>query len=78
MVTITLMGQLQTADGERDFACEVPEPISVRKLVHRQGAALREVLQLMKETKVRVTVNKNIAREDTLVRRRVIPLGSRC
>ncbi|MEE8492923.1 MAG: MoaD/ThiS family protein [Nitrospirales bacterium] len=67
MVTITLMGQLQTADGERDFACEVPEPISVRKLVHRQGAALREVLQLMKETKVMVTVNKKIASEDTLV-----------
>ena len=67
MITITLMGQLQTADGERDFACKVSEPISVRKLVQRQGEALREVSQLLKEKKVMVTVNKKIASEDTLV-----------
>ena len=67
MITITLMGQLQTADGERDFACKVSEPISVRKLVQRQGDALREVFQLIKEKKVMVTVNKKIASEDTLV-----------
>ena len=67
MVTITLMGQLQTADGERDFACKVTEPISVRKLVQRQGRALHEVFQLLKEKKVMVTVNKKIASEDTIV-----------
>lgn len=67
MVTITLMGQLQTADGERDFACKVTEPISVRRLVQRQGRALHEVFQLLKEKKVMVTVNKKIASEDTLV-----------
>ncbi len=67
MVTITLMGQLQTADGERDFACKVSEPISVRKLVQRQGHALHEVFQLLKEKKVMVTVNKKIASEDTIV-----------
>lgn len=67
MVTITLMGQLQTADGERDFACKVPEPVTVRKLVQRQGDALREVFQLIKEKKVMVTVNKKIASEDTLI-----------
>jgi molybdopterin converting factor small subunit len=67
MITITLMGQLQTADGERDFACKVSEPLSVRKLVQRQGDALREVFQLIKEKKVMVTVNKKIASEDTLV-----------
>ncbi len=67
MVTITLMGQLQTADGERDFACKVPEPVTVRKLVQRQGDALHEVFQLIKEKKVMVTVNKKIASEDTLV-----------
>ncbi len=67
MVTITLMGQLQTSDGERDFACKVPEPISVKKLVHRQGRALRAMFQLMKEKKVFVTVNNKIASEDTVV-----------
>ncbi len=67
MVTIILLGQLQTADGERDFACKVPEPITVRKLVQRQGDALREVFQLLKEKKVMVTVNKKIASEDTIV-----------
>lgn len=68
MVTITLMGQLQTADGERDFACEVSAPISVRQLIQRQGNALRPVLQMMREKRVLVTVNKRIASEDTCVR----------
>lgn len=67
MVTIMLMGQLQTADGERDFACQVTEPLTVRQLIQRQGDALRDVLQLMKEKKVLVTVNKRIASEDTRV-----------
>ena len=67
MVTITLMGQLQTADGERDFACPLPESMTVCQLIQRQGHALRPVLQLLKEKKVMVTVNKRIASEDTRV-----------
>lgn len=67
MVTITLMGQLQTADGERDFACRLPESMTVRQLIQKQGHALRPVLQLLKEKKVMVTVNKRIASEDTRV-----------
>jgi molybdopterin converting factor small subunit len=67
MVTITLMGQLQTAEGERDFACELPEPMTVQQLIQRQGAVLRPVLQLMREKKVLVTVNKRIAAENTRV-----------
>lgn len=67
MVTITLMGQLQTADGERDFACALPSPMSVRQLIQRQGRALRPVLDLMREKRVLVTVNKKIASEDTKV-----------
>jgi molybdopterin converting factor small subunit len=67
MVTITLMGQLQTADGERELACELSEPITVKELIRRQGQALREVFQLMREKKVMVTVNKRIAGEDTRV-----------
>lgn len=67
MVTITLMGQLQTTDGERDFACPLTEPMTVRQLIQKQGHALRPVLQLLKEKKVMVTVNKRIASEDTRV-----------
>jgi len=67
MVTITLMGQLQTTDGERDFACQVPEAMTVRQLIQRQGKVLRPVLDLMREKKVLVTVNKRIASEDTRV-----------
>ncbi len=67
MVTITLMGQLQTADGERDFTCDIPAPLSVRQLIQRQGRSLRPVLQLLREKKVLVTVNKRIASEESLV-----------
>lgn len=67
MVTISLMGQLQTTDGERDLACEITAPMSVRQLIQRQGTQLRHLLQLIREKKVLVTVNKKIASEDSLV-----------
>ena len=67
MITISLMGQLQAADGERDLACEVPSPMSVRQVIQRQGIQLRHLLQLIREKKVLVTINKKIASEDSLV-----------
>ena len=67
MVTITLMGQLQTTDGERDLACEIPSPLSVRQVIQQQGRGLRPMLQLLREKKVLVTINKRIASEDSLV-----------
>jgi molybdopterin converting factor small subunit len=67
MVTIVLMGQLQTTDGERDFACEVTGSPTVKQLIQRQGEALRPVLDLMQQKKLLVTVNKRIASEDTKV-----------
>lgn len=67
MVTIVLTGQLQTADGERDLACEIDQPTPVRKLIQRQGVQLRHLLQLLREKKVLVTINKRIASEDSLV-----------
>jgi molybdopterin converting factor small subunit len=67
MVTIVMTGQLQTADGERDLACDIDRPISVRQLIQRQGAQLRHLLQLLREKKVLVTINKRIASEDSLV-----------
>ena len=47
MVTITLTGQLQTADGERDLACEIPASLTVRQVIQRQGFQLRHLLQLL-------------------------------
>ena len=67
MVTISLMGQLQTFDGERDLACEVPSPMTVRQVIQRQGLQLRHLLQLIREKKVLVTINKKIASDDSLV-----------
>ena len=67
MVTISLMGQLQTADGERDLACDVPSPMTVRQVIQRQGLQLRHLLQLLREKKVLVTINKKIASDDSLV-----------
>lgn len=67
MVTIVLTGQLQTADGERDLACEIATPQSVRQLIQRQGYQLRHLLQLIREKKVLVTINKRIASEDSMV-----------
>jgi len=52
MVTIILMGQLQTDDGERDLACEVSEPVSVSQLIRRQPRLRQHVGQLMKEKKL--------------------------
>ncbi len=40
MITISLMGQLQTADGERDLACHIPSPMSVRQVIQRQGISV--------------------------------------
>mgnify|MGYP001568276875 CR=1 FL=1 len=67
MVTITLMGQLETTNGERDLTCPLPESIAVRELIRRQGEPLRQIFQLMREKKLMVTVNKRIASEDTTV-----------
>lgn len=67
MVTITLMGQLQTSDGERDFTCAVTGPTTVRQLIQRQGQRLLDVRQLLREKKLLITVNKRIASEDTQV-----------
>ena len=67
MITITLMGELQTPDGERALGCDITDPISVKQLIRKQGKPLREIFQLFKQKKVIVTVNKRIASEDTMV-----------
>ena len=67
MVTINLMGDLQTTEGERTLGCDISNPLSVKQLIKNQGKPLREVFQLLKEKKVMVTVNKRIASEDTTI-----------
>ena len=67
MVTITLMGDLQTTEGERALGCEVEDSITVKQLIRKQGKPLREIFQLLKQKKVMVTVNKRIASEATKV-----------
>ncbi len=67
MVTITLTGQLQTVDGERELACELAAPMSVRQVIQREGVRLRHLLQLLREKKVLVTINRRIAGEDSMV-----------
>jgi molybdopterin converting factor small subunit len=67
MVTIVLTGQLRTADGECDLACDLDRSMSVRQVIQRQGVQLRHLLQLLREKKVLVTINKKIASEDSLV-----------
>jgi len=54
MVTISLMGQLQTVDGERDLACEMPAPMTVRQVIQRQGVQLRHLLQLIRRQTAQV------------------------
>jgi len=68
MVTITLMGQLQTGDGEREVACNLTEPATVRQLIQRQGQRLRHLLDLAREKKLMVTVNAKIGSLDTAVK----------
>ncbi|MBI5855340.1 MAG: MoaD/ThiS family protein [Nitrospirae bacterium] len=68
MITITLMGQLQTAEGERELACEVAEPQTIRALIQKQAKPIRYVLQLAREKKLMVTVNTKIASLDSVVK----------
>ena len=67
MITISLMGQLETADGERSLACEIEDAIPVKKLLQQQGRKLRQVTRLLREKRVMVTVNRRVASEDTQV-----------
>lgn len=67
MVTITLMGELETSDGERNLACELNDPLTVKQLIQRQGRKLRQVTRLLRENKVMVTINRRVASEETHV-----------
>ena len=63
MVTITLMGDLETSDGERSLSFELEDPLSVKQLIKQQGRNLRQVTRLLRENKVMVTINRRVASE---------------
>jgi len=67
MIHISLMGQLETADGERSLSCEIEDAMTVKHLIQRQGRKLRQVSRLLREKRVMVTVNRRVASEDTPV-----------
>lgn len=67
MVTITLMGDLETSDGERSLSCELEDPLPVKQLIKLQGRKLRQATRLLRENKVMVTINRRVASEDTPV-----------
>ena len=67
MITITLMGDLETTDGERSLSCEVEDSLPLKQLIRLQGRKLRAISRLLRENKLMVTVNKRIASEDTQV-----------
>ncbi len=67
MVTITLMGDLETTDGERSLACELEDALPVKQLIKQQGRTLRQVTRLLRENRVMVTINQRVASEDTPV-----------
>ena len=67
MVTINLMGDLETMDGERSIACELEAPLSLKQLIKQQGRILRQVTRLLRENRVMVTINQRVASEDTQV-----------
>ena len=67
MVTITLMGDLETVDGERSLACELEDSLSLKQLIKQQGRTLRQVTRLLRENRLMVTINQRVASEDTRV-----------
>ena len=67
MINISLMGQLETADGERSLTCEIEDAMPVKQLIQRQGRKLRQVTRLLREKRIMVTVNRRVASEDTQV-----------
>ncbi len=67
MINISLMGQLETADGERSLACEIEDAMPVKQLIQQQGRKLRQVTRLLREKRIMVTVNRRVASEDTQV-----------
>lgn len=67
MINISLMGELETADGERNLACEIEDAMPVKQLIQQQGRKLRQVKRLLRENRIMVTVNRRVASEDTQV-----------
>jgi sulfur-carrier protein len=69
MVTVLVFGlTLRDAVGETEFAIEVSEPTTVRKLIESNLDRMGPLLQFLLNREVMIAVNKKVSGEDTVVK----------
>ncbi|MBK5282982.1 MAG: MoaD/ThiS family protein [Nitrospiraceae bacterium] len=69
MVTVLVFGlTLRDAVGETEFALEVSEPTTVRKLIESNQDFMGPLLQFLLNREVMIVVNKKVSAEDTTVK----------
>jgi molybdopterin converting factor small subunit len=68
MVTVRLLGNLTTADGERVLEWELKEPTTLKQLLLDHKGEVPEVIKLWQETECMFTVGTRIAAEVTVIK----------
>jgi len=68
MVTVRLLGNLASADGERVLEWELKEPITLKQLLLDHKDQVPEVIRIWQEEECMFTVGIRIAAETTLVK----------
>lgn len=68
MVTVRLLGNLTSADGERVLEWELKEPVTLKQLLLDHTDQIPEVIRIWQETECMFTVGIRIAAETTLVK----------
>jgi molybdopterin converting factor small subunit len=68
MVTVRLMGNLTSVNGERVLEWELTEPTSLRQLLLAHQEEIPDVIRLWKATECMFTVGVRIAAESTVVK----------
>ena len=68
MVTLRLLGNLTTANGERVLEWELKEPTTLKQLLLEHQEEIPDVIRLWKDTECMFTVGVRIASEATVVK----------
>ncbi len=68
MVTVRLLGNLTSADGERILEWELKEPITLKQLFLDHKDRLPEVIRIWQEKECMFTVGIRIAAETTVIK----------
>ena len=69
MVTVLVFGlTLRDAVGETEFELDVPEPMTVRKLIEANQERMGPLLQFLLNREMMIAVNKKVSAEDTVVK----------